>query len=345
MTVVHIGLGKTATTALQKRVFARLASEGLVEAYNPKNVMRLLYLNRLAGLSPVQSAELGELLAKNKSALISFEGLVDWNPNNWQQARDENLAIFGKEATILITIREPKAYLTSVYQQVVAEGHVVAAKDFFVSPELSQLSAAATRRGMLETFNQAAFDLERLVALYQEKFTKVIVVAMPKLGDLNFLNEFCEIDEQTKIDIRKEFETLEPNNRSYSKLAMQLTFARERWLRAFGLRSQSTHDFDLRAIESLTKAIAESPAKPAKRKSQLQRTKRKLWVWSKRLRRWRYLMQVFVNRRLPYKKFEIEPAILDAKIIERNQVFYKEVLAAPAGYLRLERLNSRNRKR
>lgn len=344
MTVVHIGLGKTATTALQKRVFTRLAAENLVEAYNPKNVMRLLYLNRLTGLTADQRQELADLLQSRKNTLISFEGLVDWNPSNWLQARDENLAIFGKQATILITIREPKAYLTSVYQQVVAEGHVVAPKDFFVSPELSSLSAAATRRGMLETFNQEAFDLEHLVALYREKFAKVIVVAMPNLADLKFLDEFCDVSQSTKDSIRQDFETLEPNNRSYSKLAMQLTFARERWLKAFGLRSQSTHDFDLRAIENFSKPIAESPAKPAKRRNLLQRTKRKLWVWSKRLRRWRYLMQVVVNRRLPYKKFELQPGILNAKVIAQNEVFYKQVLTAPDGYLCLVRLNGRNRK-
>lgn len=344
MTVVHIGLGKTATTALQKRVFSALVECGAIANYNPKNIMRLLYLNRLAPLTAEQRSELSALLASNAGSLISFEGLVDWNPDNWAQARDENLEIFGKDATILITIRDAKGYLTSVYQQVVAEGHVVAAKDFFVTPELAQLVAPATRRGMLETFNQQAFDLEALVGLYREKFAKVIVVAMPKLGELSFLDAFCTVDDKTKQQIRKNFETLEPNNRSYSKLAMTLTLRRERLLRSFGIRSQSTHDFDLRAIEALTKSIAEPNSKPAKRKNFLQRTKRKAWVWSKRLRRWRYLMQVLVNRRLPYKKFELPSSILNQAVIAKNDAFYKSVLDAPEGYLTLKRLNGRNRK-
>jgi hypothetical protein len=344
MTIVHIGLGKTATTALQKRVFPALVECGAIAHYNPKNIMRLLYLNRLATLTSEQGKELASLLKSNSGSLISFEGLVDWNPDNWLQARNENLELFGKDATILITIRDPKGYLTSVYQQVVAEGHVVAAKDFFVTPELAALVAPATRRGMLETFNQQAFDLEALVELYREKFAKVIVVAMPKLGELSFLDAFCEVDEKTKQQIRKNFETLEPNNRSYSKLAMSLTLRRERALRSLGLRSQSTHDFDLRAIEALTKPIAAPSGKPAKRKSFLQRTKRKAWVWSKRLRRWRYLMQVVVNRRLPYKKFELPAAILNQNVIAKNELFYKSVLTAPEGYLTLKRLNGRNRK-
>ena len=121
MTIVHIGLGKTATTALQKRVFPELVKFGLISAYNPKNLMRLLYLKRLTELTKEQEAELAKLVKANKDAVVSFEGLVDWNPDNWKRARDENLATFGKDATSLLTIREPRGYLTSVYQQVVAE--------------------------------------------------------------------------------------------------------------------------------------------------------------------------------------------------------------------------------
>ena len=345
MTIVHIGLGKTATTALQKRVFPELVACGAMAHFNPKNILRLLYLNRLTPLTGEQRTELSSLLTETKDAIISFEGLVDWNPDKWLQARNENLSLFGNDATILITIRDPKGYLTSVYQQVVAEGHVVTAKDFFVTPELADLVAPATRRGMLETFNQQAFDLSALVNLYREKFTKVIVVAMPRLSDLSFLDAFCEVDDKAKQQIRGNFETLEPNNRSYSKLAMSLTLRRERALNSLGLRSQSTHDFDLRAIEALTKPIEPPSTKPAKRKSFLQRSKRKAWIWSKRLRRWRYLMQVVVNRRLPYKKFELPSGILDPAVISKNETFYKEVLNAPEGYLVLKRLNGRNRQR
>ena len=345
MTIVHIGLGKTATTALQKRVFPELAKLGLVTGYNPKNLMRLLYLKRLTELTKAQKAELASLIKANRGAIISFEGLVDWNPANWIRARDENLDTFGKDATILLTIRDPRGYLTAVYQQVVAEGHVVEPKDFFVTAELAAQSAAANRRGMLEFFDQQQFDLAALVSLYREKFAKVIVVAMPQLGSMKFLDEFCQIDEAARSLLKTNFNTLEPNNRSFSRTAMRLTLRRERFLNSLGIRSQSTHDFNVRALENFTKPIAESTGKPAARKSALKRLKRKVWVWSKRLRRWRYLMQVVVNRFLPYKKYELPAGVLNESVIAKNEVFYKSVLNAPEGYLRLGRLNGRNRKR
>jgi hypothetical protein len=352
MTIVHIGLGKTATTALQKRVFPELVKFGLISAYNPKNLMRLLYLKRLTELTKEQEAELAKLVKANKDAVVSFEGLVDWNPVNWKQARDENLATFGKDATILLTIREPRGYLTSVYQQVVAEGHVVEPKNFFVSTELASLAASANRRGMLEYFDQQHFDMAKLADLYREKFSQVIVVAMPQLGSMNFLDAFISIDEASRAVVQKNFNTLEPNNRSFSRLAMSLTLRRERLLNSLGIRSQSTHDFDIRALENFTKPIAEpiaessgkSSGKPAPRRSALKRLKRKAWVWSKRLRRWRYLMQVVVNRGFVYKKYELPAGILNESVIKKNLEFYNEVLAAKDGYLVLGRLNGRNRK-
>lgn len=352
MAIVHIGLGKTATTALQKRVFPELVKFGLISAYNPKNLMRLLYLKRLTELTPEQETELAKLVKANKDAVVSFEGLVDWNPVNWKQARDENLATFGKDATILLTIREPRGYLTSVYQQVVAEGHVVEPKNFFVSSELASLAASANRRGMLEYFDQQHFDMAELADLYREKFSRVIVVAMPQLGSMNFLDAFCSINEASRAVVQKNFNTLEPNNRSFSRLAMSLTLRRERLLNSLGIRSQSTHDFDIRALENFTKPIAESvtestgkpTGKPTARRSALKRLKRKAWVWSKRLRRWRYLMQVVVNRGFIHKKYELPAGILNETIIKKNLEFYNEVLAAKGGYLVLGRLNGRNRK-
>ena len=344
MAIVHIGLGKTATTALQKRVFPQLVEFGLMTAYNPKNLMRLLYLKRLTELTSEQSAELARLIKANKDGIISFEGLVDWNPANWQQARDENLAAFGKDATILITIREPRGYLTSVYQQVVAEGHVVEPEDFFISSELARQASAANRRGMLEYFDQQLFDMAKLVDLYREKFSKVIVVAMPQLASMKFLDAFCSIDDVSREVVKNNFNTLEPNNRSYSRLAMSLTLRRERFLNSLGIRSQSTHDFDIRALENFTRPIPEVLKKAPAKRSAIKRLKRKAWVWSKRLRRWRYLMQVFVNRAFVYRKYELPAGVIDDSVVKKNLEFYNEVLSAKDGYLVLGRLNGRNRK-
>ena len=338
MTIVHIGLGKTATTALQKRVFPELLRRGYLASYNSKNLTRLLHLNRLTEISPEQRKQLNSLVLESRGGLVSFESLVDWNPVQWQEARDSNLEVFGNTSTILLTIREPKSYLTSVYQQLVAQGHVVSPREFFVSPQLADLARAANRRATLEFFDQEFFDLRNLVKLYQEKFEKVIVVAMPALSSMKFLDEFCKIDDDFRKFLKKEF--LIKENRSLSKLAMSLTLKRERVLHFFGLRSQSSQDFSITKIEKLSNLLKDAGSLTDESINLRRNVKSRL----RRFFNWRALMQNIVNRAFVYKKYELPAGILNESVIAKNLEFYNEVLAAKDGYLSLGRLNGRNRK-
>ena len=52
--------------------------------------------------------------------LISFEGLVHWNPV--KLCADKNLEVFGSDAFVILTLRSPKDYLRSLYQQQIHEG-------------------------------------------------------------------------------------------------------------------------------------------------------------------------------------------------------------------------------
>jgi hypothetical protein len=338
MTIVHIGLGKTATTSLQKRVFPELLKRGLIKSYNPSRLTRLLLLNRLTEISADQRKIMQELIEETRGGLVSFESLVDWDPREWQNARDRNLDLFGRKSTILLTIREPRGYLTSIYQQMVAQGHVVSPREFFANPESIALATGANRRAALEFFDQNAFDLKNLVNLYEKAFDKVVVVAMPQLSSMSFLDALCEADLQLKNFLKAEF--LIRENKSFSKFAMSLTLRRERVLNFLGLRSQSSQDFSIAKLDKLSKLANQSS--PAKNTRTRLRTSPK-----NRLRRilsWRYLMQVVVNRGFVYKKYELPAGILNESVIKKNLEFYNEVLAAKDGYLVLGRLNGRNRK-
>ena len=332
MRLVHIGLGKTATTSLQKQVFPELVKFGKFDSFNPPNLMRLLFLNRLSGLSEAEYVDFNSELRSAKNTIISFEGLADWNPSNWKNARDENLKLFGKDSTILITIRDPRGYLTSVYQQVVQEGHVITPQKFFVSNSTYSGLSEAIRRGMLSVFNVEAFDLAYLIDLYRAKFKRVIVVALPKIGDFDFLNELVDLSRDQVTQLKSQFAKPITANRAYSKIAMRMTLSRENLLNSFGLKSQSTHDFKIDEILALQKPVPPSVKKSAAKKSLPKRLRRKAWIWSKRLRRWRYLMQVLVNRYLPYQKYELPAGLLPNSVLENNAKYYQEVLTSPGGY-------------
>jgi hypothetical protein len=342
--IVHIGLGKTATTTLQQKVFPLLQSTGAIDAFNPRPAMLLLSLNRLLKLDNLQIKKFRDIMSEKPRTLISFESLVDWNPDNWERARDENLTLFGSKSTILITIREPRSYLTSVYQQMVAQGYVTSPNQFFLANKYLKQFQGFTRRGHLDYFNQQSFDLSRLVDLYSEKFSLVIVVALPRISEMKFVNEFSNLPPNDLENLSAEFSSASAKmNLSYSNTAMKLTFARERVLATLGLKSKSSHDVDIKALSRLIEINEKGLSKKDAETPRATRRQKKYGALRK-LREWRYLMQVVVNRFLPYKKYELPAGVLNESVIAKNDEFYKSVLNAPEGYLRLGRLNGRNRK-
>ncbi len=106
---VHIGLGKTATTTLQKHVFKPVAAANGFQYYGTKSLRPYLRsLNQCTTCPP---------FTPDAPSFVSCEAFAGWDPGNWSDFADRNLAHFGAEATILLIIRAPKAYLKSVYLQ------------------------------------------------------------------------------------------------------------------------------------------------------------------------------------------------------------------------------------
>jgi len=86
MIVVHIGLGKTATTTLQRNVYPKFCEYAHYE-FNPPEVICLLKRGLMTYFD-------GELLAEIKSHIIgrdlfiSLESLLSWNPYYWPKSID-----------------------------------------------------------------------------------------------------------------------------------------------------------------------------------------------------------------------------------------------------------------
>ena len=52
-----------------------------------------------------------------EKTLICHEGLCGFDPFFWKEFANKNLIAFGNQNYILLTIREPRSFLTSVYLQ------------------------------------------------------------------------------------------------------------------------------------------------------------------------------------------------------------------------------------
>jgi hypothetical protein len=245
MKVIHIGLPKTATTTLQRYTFPRLQKLRLIGEYNPPAFLATLKRINRGYFSEQDVLTVRQEVDALDRALISLEGLVGTDPQSWLEQCERNLRLFGADSTILITLREPKAYLRSVYQQVVHQGNVVKPEYFFLKNAEYERCRFLPEKGNLAAFNVDAFDYELLLTMYRERFAKVVVVAMEVLQDMDFLGSIFAIDADQKKQLKQQFVVAPPQNEAYSRLSMSFTFFREQLFRGLGAKTMGSEDLRL----------------------------------------------------------------------------------------------------
>ncbi|SDJ10498.1 hypothetical protein [Lutimaribacter saemankumensis] len=324
MLVVHIGMGKTASTTLQKRVFPTLAQLEPEITVNDPDVVQLCRKQHFLHLSDEERDFLrGRVRAADK-ALLSMEGLVNTDPRNWERAANANLDLFGRNAVIVITVREPLSYLTSIYQQKIHEGHVRPPEEFFLSSVDYDRMQVPKSDWLLEFFDLGAFNFERLHQLYKERFNTVWFVPMSRIREFEFLRAPFDLSDPTVKALQAAFEDAPRENVAYSDLAMRFTFARERLLRACGAR---TIGFNERMFEGFLKEQKGMvlPSPDHRRFHELGMGAKAVRITKKistPILSWRRLMQGGVNRFLPYRKYRLpELTALDAELLEQNRQY------------------------
>ena len=323
--VVHIGLGKTGTTTLQKHIFPQIPKLRSNVIYNDNIVME--NLRPITKLNP-SSSELGIFRGTLEGGrhFISQEGLVDWNPRNWRYAADRNVKLFGADATIIITVRKTEGYHCSLYQQIIHEGNVKAAENFFVDGTLYDRIEPLLAPGILTRYDVDSFDIERLVTLYKERFRNVLVVPMSRISEMHFLKTAFNLTEEERLNLCEKALYPPHSNKAFSKLAMRLTFKREKFLNFFGLMSKGS-DFSI--FEYATGGKEPKYSLPygeltffAKVKQFPKRATRRFF----KKRVWRILMQEVVDKLVPYKKYELPPEVYRNKdLCQKNDAFIESL--------------------
>lgn len=323
--IVHIGLGKTATTTLQRWIFPKLAADnGYV--YNEPELKSLLV--RSIAISPMdeQTRRIRYLLARQRN-FISIESLVNWNPAQWEAAADKNLALFGKETKILLSLRDPLSWMRSVYQQMIHEGHIFPPETFFL-PEREYIQASQlTSPGHLEYFCPDYLDFERLFQIYVDRFDFVECGSVNHIAKMDFAQSMFGVDDEYRRQLQATFKSSKRENRAYSHMAMNLTFQRERLLRALGAKSIGSADWRYEELESLWQSGGRSgpgwsdltvgqklrnfPGKLRKRLNERQLN-------------WRWLMENYVDTIIPYKEYSLPPSVyVNQDTIEKSRRFIK----------------------
>ena len=222
--IIHVGFGKTATTTLQLSILPKIADRFGLEYIEVSDSRIRLHASRLN-----LCKEVTHPLNAAASFIMSAEDLHSWDPFFWEEWADKNQQFFGRECHVLITIREPRSYLTSCYVQMcLHEGNVQSANDLFLNKELYSPYIASAK------FAIDDFSYERIIDIYRSRFDKLTVVKFESMGDMSFWNEFFTLSETELSECQNLF-AAEKINRSYSQRAIKLTFAMQKKLNYLGL--------------------------------------------------------------------------------------------------------------
>ena len=251
MKVIHIGFGKTATSTLQLVLFPEIANLFSKEYINGGDARIRCHVARMA---LDKKANLKNLMPDQ--FLVSSEDLCSWDPFFWEVWADMNLGFFGSDSHILLTIREPKSYLTAVYLQTcLHEGNVQPANDFFLGNEEYSPYLATAKFAIDE------FSYTRIIDLYRTRFNKVTVVKYESLQSMEFLKDVFGLEDVELAKYQEAF-SAKRVNQSYSKRSVRLTFAFQRSLERIGLSIMPMVFYgatlDLKSLRSENKVVTKS---------------------------------------------------------------------------------------
>lgn len=321
--IVHIGLGKTGTTSLQKEVFPELKKMGLIDEYNPQHLMGELrqYIHTGRGKEFLKNSF--ERLPEK--TLISVESLAGWNPAIWDFNLKQNVAIFPKNTTILITLRDPESYLTSVYIQMLQTGNVIKPEQFLLNDIDYEHMEPITRPHLCEIFKVDDLNYEKLVNLYSTNFHKLVVVPISGLSSLNFITELCDIAPNQLDELRIKLSKAKRENISYSKSAIRLTFLREKMLSLLGIKMKSS-------LENIYDKYSSKLNVPNEYKTGNTKFSTAISLYAK-ANVWRYVMQKGVDKLLRYRKYSLPSTIHRGYNFQKNQEYYSKLVNTKVQYL------------
>lgn len=351
MIFVHVGLGKTATTTLQRHVFPNISRDTKIQ-YD-KDIRNVLSRACFHEFSKVERQYLQKYLNNvRKDTLISFERLVNWNPTLWVKAADRNLEIFGSGATILLTMRDPAEYMRSMFQEKFLSSRFVRPHQFFCSNEEYLEKAVGQHDELLECFNVDAFDLQRLYEIYAQRFDRVICVELSQIQEMRFLADMLLLSEEQRRVLCQSFKDAPVENRALSRIGMKVSFLFEPLLKrvdavstagGFSVNVERKGWVDT-LLEGLPKLERPKKTLPYLRYKALKFARKglnRVAILKKKLR-WRNLVQNGIDKIVPYEKYELPKDIYrNAELDRKNREFISKLRRE--GYLDSSTIDSTDR--
>lgn len=280
MNFVHIGFGKTATTTLQNFIIPELSKE-LRIYYNREEYKKKIYPIVLSWKSNTQNdREIKKLNLKN--TIISFENLIGanyWNPNTYNHYFNLNKKLFNSDDTIIITLRSPEKWLTSIFVESLHCMDIKKPENFFLSDKDYKNKNLNEKK-----WSPQKFSYTEVINLYKKYFKNVHYL---KLEDPNYVANFIKILGSNNYEKYQKIFKNTYYNQSTSEISVKLTFILEKIFKKFDKSLADTH------IDGVLKS-------EAKNKNIINK-----------LIRWRWWQKHLIDKYLGKKKFKIDFTSLD----------------------------------
>ena len=201
---LHIGFGRCSTTTLQTNIFYKLAEIKNIKYIYGKSLRiknNLEYIkNDLTKNEDyiLYKKVIGKLEKEsNDDILISDEGLISNKfkcPSSYQEKLEKNLKFFGSNAKIIITLRKPSDWLSSIYTQV-SDGRPI--KNFFLNKKNFENSFYKDKF-LIENFN-----FEKIIQDYKNNFKNVYLIKYEDIKEFAFLKYLFNLNSNEINEIKK----------------------------------------------------------------------------------------------------------------------------------------------
>ena len=203
---LHIGLGKSASSKLQRDIFPHIAKFLNYEYVGNENTPYddLEIENKVKITKHCHNLlfekEIEEINFNNE-IIISNEGLSSYRqPQFYEEFAEKNLRAFGNNAHVILVIRKPTDFLNSIYVQTCIH------EKPFQNPEYFFLNRDQyTERLPNATFLIDSFDYNQLISFYSNKFNKFSIIKFEELSKMKWAKEIFNLDENQIEFLKKKF--------------------------------------------------------------------------------------------------------------------------------------------
>ena len=293
---IHIGFGKCGSSKLQRDIFPKIAKiKGLKywgdefksNSFDRENLNRLL-------LNHVTKMELGYKVQNLKidgNYLISNEELSSYRDAELiDEFSFKNLIAFGKDSHIILIIREPRNWLSSIYiQMCLHEKPLQSPNNFFLDDNEYSLRLPNVK------FNIDKFSYKKIINAYKEKFNRFTFIKFEKIQNMQALGKIFELNDNDLQILKKSFKS-STVNKGLSKFAFKLTWRFNTILSFFGLsfiNKYSNHVYLLRSNNDFLK-FDNKYNKP------------KIGNIFRKTFNYKNIFQRFLDRIIPYEKYILD---------------------------------------